>query len=603
MCGVFGVVSKYSVVQLLLHGLSQLEYRGYDSCGVAILSNGIQVKKSSKKVTHLSNIIKSDSTFTSTIGIAHTRWATHGAPTINNAHPICVDKVAVAHNGVIENYMEIKRQLEAQTLAFITKTDTEVIPHLIQLNLKLGLSPREAVTKAVKKLTGKFSIIVLFTDHNNLLIAAKNGLPLVLGYGMNTNFVSSDAHALIHHVQKITYLEDNDIAEIHSNNIKIYNNNIKVHRNTFASNFLIGEVSKGQYPYFMLKEIYEQPQIVHNTISQFINNNNSILAFNDIDYFSNIDSIIIIGCGSSYFAGLIAKYWIEGITNVRVYLDIASEFRYKNISLSEKDIVLLISQSGETADTLEALHYAKKHNCKIISLTNVPGNSMEQASDIALKTLAGVEIGVASTKTFSAQLSVLACFAVHLAQIKNNSSHDLSHFINYLALIPTHISHVLQVKNIDLVASTILKYNHTIVIGRGTAYGVALEGALKIRELSYINTIGIAAGEMKHGSIAVIDKSILTIAISPYNELFSKNFLNIQEIVAREGIVIAITDKKGSLKLQNLCTQVIELPQTNFFSSPIAYTVVMQLIAYTLAIKKGINADQPRNLAKSVTVE
>ncbi|KJV69516.1 glutamine--fructose-6-phosphate transaminase (isomerizing) [Candidatus Neoehrlichia procyonis] len=603
MCGVFGIVSKYPVVQLLLHGLSKLEYRGYDSCGVAILSNGIQVKKSSKKVTHLSSIIKSDHTFTSTVGIAHTRWATHGVPTINNAHPICVDKVAVAHNGTIENYIEIKAQLEAQTLVFSTKTDTEVIPHLIQLNLKLGLSPREAVNQAIKKLKGKFSIIVLFTDYNNLLIAAKNGLPLILGYGVNTNFVSSDAHALTQHVQKITYLEDNDIAEIYFNNIKIYNNNTKVYRNIFTNNFLISETIKGKYPYFMLKEIHEQPKVTHNTINQFFDNKNSISVFNDIDYLKNIDSIIIIGCGSSYFAGLIAKYWIENVTNIRVYLDIASEFRYNNISLSKKDTVLLISQSGETADTLEALHYAKKQNCKIISITNVPGNSIEQASDIALKTLAGQEIGVASTKTFSAQLSVLACFTIYLAQIKNNTSNNLSHLINYLTLIPTHISHALQIKNIDLVANTILKHNRAIAIGRGTSYGVALEGALKIRELSYINTIGIAAGEMKHGSIALIDKSMPTIVIAPYNELFPKNFLHIQEIIARKGIVIAMTDKNGSQKLQNICAQIIELPQTNFFSSPIVYTVAMQLIAYKLAIKKGINADQPRNLAKSVTVE
>lgn len=603
MCGILGIVSNgNSVIPTLLAGLQRLEYRGYDSSGIAIINNKgeVEVKKSEGRVERLCKVINESKISNSVIGIAHTRWATHGSPDFKNAHPIHINNVAVAHNGIIENYNLLKRDLEERGMLFHTDTDTEVIPNMLTLYLDEGLSPIDSILKCLNHLRGSFALVLLFAEYPDALFVAKRNLPMAIGYNCNMVFAASDSNALSAFVEKILHLEDNDIAVIKSNEINIYNNGAQVKRsieNSDSSNFLI---SKNGYSSFMLKEIFEQPCALNKTIYQFYEQYQEIKK----ELFSELSDITIVGCGSSYFAGLIAKYWLESVAQIRVYLEISSEFRCSNVNLGEGSVGLFISQSGETADTIEALRYAKLQKQTIISITNTVNSSIEKVSDIVLRTLAGPEIGVASTKTFSAQLAILACFAVELGKIKGtingNRGMQLSDAINS---IPKHVEHVLNVMKIQHVSDSILEHKDVILIGRGSSYGVAMEGALKIKELSYINTIGIAAGEMKHGSIALIDSTVLVIAIIPYDDLFFKTLSNIQEIVARKGKVVAFSDKQGMPFLKEICADVVQLPEVDNFVSPIIYSVAMQFLAYSIAAKKGLDVDCPRNLAKSVTVE
>ncbi|WP_168464400.1 glutamine--fructose-6-phosphate transaminase (isomerizing) [Wolbachia endosymbiont of Ctenocephalides felis wCfeT] len=600
MCGLFGAVSSGdSVIPTLLAGLQKLEYRGYDSSGIAIINNTgeIEVTKSEGKVARLCEVVSSNQMSSSTVGIAHTRWATHGMPGLKNAHPIHTSKVVVAHNGIIENYDLLKKSLEKRGMLFHTDTDTEVIPNMLTLYLNEGSSPIDSLFKCLSSLHGSFALVILFAEHPDALFVAKRNLPLAIGYNCNAMFAASDSNTLSAFVERILHLEDDDVAVIKSSEVIIYNNGVQVERNienNTPSDFLI---SKNGYSSFMLKEIFEQPCALNKTINQFYQKYSE---FNK----KSLSELTIVGCGSSYFAGLIAKYWLESIAQVRVYLEISSEFRYSNIKAEEGCVALFISQSGETADTMEALRYAKSQKQTIISITNTFSSSIEKMSDIVLHTLAGPEIGVASTKTFSAQLAILACFAVEIAKSKctlsENRIKQLSSAINS---VPECVEHVLNIVKIQHVADSILEHNNVILIGRGSSYGVAMEGALKIKELSYINTIGIAAGEMKHGSIALIDSTVLVIAIIPYDNLFFKTLSNIQEIIARKGKVIAFSDRQGIPFLRGICTDVIQLPEVDNFISPIIYSVAMQLLAYFTAVKKGLDADCPRNLAKSVTVE
>lgn len=510
MCGIFGVVSSgESVIQTLLTGLQKLEYRGYDSSGIAIVNEEgkIEIKKSEGKVEKLRGIISNSKISRSTVGIAHTRWATHGVPSLRNAHPIHTNKVVVAHNGIIENYNELKRSLEDKGILFHTDTDTEVIPNILTLYLNEGLSPVDALSKCLSILHGSFALVLLFAGCPNALFVAKRSLPLAIGYNFDGMFAASDANTLSSFVKRISYLEDDDIAVVRFDKVNIYNNGVRVKRNienNNISNLLIG---KNGYSSFMLKEIFDQPCALNNTINQFYEKYRDIIFANEkLSY--DLSHITVIGCGSSYFAGLIAKYWLESIAQVRVYLEISSEFRYSNIRLKDGSIGLFISQSGETADTIEALRYAKSQKQTIISITNTFSSSIEKTSDIVLHTLAGPEVGVASTKTFSSQLATLACFTVELARVKGMLNKDnVEQFRNAINSIPQHVECVLHIGKIQYIARYISGYNNIILIGRGTSYGVAMEGALKIKELSYINTIGIAAGEMKHGSIALIDST------------------------------------------------------------------------------------------------
>ncbi|MCU7611799.1 glutamine--fructose-6-phosphate transaminase (isomerizing) [Anaplasma capra] len=606
MCGVLGVVSSCQVIPLLVGGLRGLEYRGYDSCGVAVLDQGIQVRRACGKVAELSELVSSEDPLRGNVGIAHTRWATHGAPKVENAHPICAGEVAVVHNGIVENYLTIRKRLEAVGSQFHTDTDTEVIPHMVWSLLQTGLPPRHAVRKALREIEGNFAVVFMFAGYNNLLATCRM-MPLVVGYGTDMNLVSSDEYVLHKHAQKIFYLRDNHIAEIALNYVQIYNENDEAldNHDTILVSPPSTSVDRIPYDHFMLKEIHEQPRAIQDTINQFIDVASKSVRFAcDEDLFKNATHLTIVGSGSSYMAGFIAKYWMESIANIRVITSIASEFRHYHPRISGDDVFLFISQSGETADTLEALRRAKQQCGVVISLTNVPRNSMERISNIALKTLAGPEVGVASTKTFSTQLAVLACFSLWLAKVRCAFAQQSAYarLSEKLQFVAQHVSEALRV-SIEPVIDLILRHNRVIIMGRGTCYGVALEAALKIRELSYIHTIGIASGELKHGSIALVDESLPVIAIAPYNEMFAKSLVSIQEVSARKGIVIAFTDRRGAQKLRHLCEIIVELPETNVFSLPVAYTVASQLLAYRIAIRKGLDADQPRNLAKSVTVE
>lgn len=606
MCGVFGVVSENnSVIQTLLTGLQKLEYRGYDSAGIAIINNEgkIEVEKSEGKVERLYKIVNDNGMSSSTVGIAHTRWATHGAPSLKNAHPIHTNKVVVAHNGIIENYSLLKKDLESIGMEFHTDTDTEIVPNMLTLYINEGLSPVDSLFKCLSKLHGSFALVMLFAEHPDVLFIAKRNLPLAIGYNGNSVFAASDTNALSTFVEKISHLEDDDIAVVKYNNVSIYNKGRQVARNienNTPNDFLI---NKNGYSSFMLKEIFDQPIALNKTINLFYEKYKKIISSNK-QLFSKLSHITLVGCGSSYFAGLIAKYWLESIAKVRVYLEISSELRYSNIELEEGSIGLFISQSGETADTIEALRYAKSKKQIIVGITNTFNSSIEKMSDIVLHTLAGPEVGVASTKTFSTQLAILACFAIELAEIKGLLIKEKIEQLNsIIRSIPKYVESVLAMDGVQCIAEDILKYSKVILIGRGSSYGVAMEGALKIKELSYINTIGIAAGEMKHGSIALIDHTVLVIAIIPYDSLFFKTLSNIQEIIARNGKVIAFSDKQGVPFLKSICHNVTQLPEVESFISPIIYSVAMQLLAYFAAVKKELDPDCPRNLAKSVTVE
>ncbi|QKX02580.1 glutamine--fructose-6-phosphate transaminase (isomerizing) [Wolbachia endosymbiont of Dirofilaria (Dirofilaria) immitis] len=606
MCGIFGVVSNGgSVVPTLLTGLRRLEYRGYDSSGIAIINNKgkIEVKKSEGRVERLCDVVNNSKISSSTVGIAHTRWATHGVPSLKNAHPIYINNVVVAHNGIIENYNLLKKSLEKRGIKFHTDTDTEIIPNMLTMYLNEGLSPIDSLSKCLSNLHGPFALVLLFAECPDALFVAKRNLPLMIGYNHNTLLATSDFNTLGTLVKKISHLEDGDIAVIKSSGAVIYNNGVRVERNIESNSPNNFSISKNGYHSFMLKEIFEQPCTLNKTINQFYKKYTEVISTNK-KLLSKINHITIVGCGSSYFAGLIAKYWLESIAQIRVYLEISSEFRYSNIRLEEGSFGLFISQSGETADTVEALRYGKSQKQIIISITNTLNSSIEKISDIVLHTLAGPEIGVASTKTFSAQLAILACFALELAKIKGTlSKKRIKQLSDAINSIPEYVEYVLNAVKVQSISGNILEHSNIILIGRGSSYGVAMEGALKIKELSYINTTGIAAGEMKHGSIALIDSSVLVIAIIPYDNLFFKTLSNIQEITARKGKVIAFSDKQGASFLREACTDIVQLPGTDSFIAPVTYSIAMQFLAYSTAVKKGLDADYPRNLAKSITVE
>ncbi len=464
MCGIFGVVSSGdSVIPTLLTGLQKLEYRGYDSSGIAIINNEgkIEVKKSEGKVERLCEVVDDSKMSHSTVGIAHTRWATHGVPGLKNAHPIRTNNVVVAHNGIIENYNLLKKGLEERGMSFHTDTDTEIIPNMLTLYLDEGLSPIDSLFKCLNNLHGSFALVLLFAEYPDALFVAKRNLPLAIGYNCNTVFAASDSNALSAFVERISHLEDDDIAVIKSSGVSIYNNGTQVKRsieNSSPSDFLI---SKNGYPSFMLKEIFEQPRALNKTINQFYKQYKEVI-FANKKLFSELSYITIVGCGSSYFAGLIAKYWLENVAQVRVYLEISSEFRYSNVKLEEGSIGLFISQSGETADTIEALRYAKSQKQTIISITNTFSSSIEKISDIVLHTLAGPEIGVASTKTFSAQLATLACFAVELGKIKGVLGGErIKQLSNAINSIPEYVEHVLNVMKIQHISDSILAVSYT----------------------------------------------------------------------------------------------------------------------------------------------
>jgi glucosamine--fructose-6-phosphate aminotransferase (isomerizing) len=607
MCGIVGIVGKKEVAPLLVEGLKRLEYRGYDSAGIATLVNGtIERRRAEGKLVNLETLLKKNPA-AGRLGIGHTRWATHGAPSENNAHPHASDRVAVVHNGIIENFRELRRELEGKGHKFETDTDTEAVVHLITDYLRNGASPQDATAKALARLEGAFALGILFTGRDDLMIAARRGSPLAIGYGDGEMYLGSDALALAPLTRSICYLEEGDWAEITPTGAKIHDaTGATVEREvraTAASGALIG---KGNYAHFMLKEIYEQPSVIGDTLHALLNPMTRTVQLPELAIqFDKLPKLTIVACGTSYYAGLVAKYWFERLGRIQVDIDVASEFRYRSIELPPGGLALFISQSGETADTLAALRYAKSQKQTTVALVNVPESTMAREADLVLSTYAGPEIGVASTKAFTTQLTVLACFALALGRARGATSKAReAELSSALIEVPARAADVLKHDEaLRELAAEVSRARDVIYLGRGTGYPIALEGALKLKEISYIHAEGFAAGEMKHGPIALIDKSVPVIVIAPSDELFDKTASNMQEVVARGGRVIFLSDAKGVAALGNMAAATIELPTVDPFVAPILYAIPVQLLAYHTAVLKGTDVDQPRNLAKSVTVE
>ncbi len=609
MCGIIGILSEKNVTDNLVEGLSRLEYRGYDSAGIATLVDGqIQRRRAEGKLKNLSDRLYKEP-LQGTIGIGHTRWATHGGPTENNAHPHATDKVAVVHNGIIENYQELKAELAEHQVRFLTETDTEVIAHLVTLFLNQGLAPREAANKAFSKLEGAFALVMIFTGEENLMIGMRQGTPLAIGYGKKEMFLASDSYALAPLTQKVCFLEDGDRVVLTRDNAEIYvNDNQPVEREVRVTAQSGATTGKGEYAHFMLKEIFEQPEVIGDTLNSFVNPATGQLMIEDniLDALSKAPRLTLIACGTAFYACMVAKHWFEKVAKIPCEVDIASEFRYREAPMPEGGVAIFVSQSGETLDTLEALRYCKRQKQKILCIVNTIESTIERESDMVLRTLAGPEIGVASTKAFTTQITTMACVALALSiKLGRCSDDEAQDMAAALRGLPKAVSLILQHdKDIERVAWDITKSRDMLYLGRGGMYPVALEGALKMKEISYIHAEGYAAGEMKHGPIALIDDRVPIIVVAPGNDpLFEKTASNTQEAVARGGQVILFSDKKGVNALKDVTQHAVTLEEVHPFVAPILYTLPMQLLAYHVAYIKGTDVDQPRNLAKSVTVE
>ncbi len=610
MCGIIGVLSKDSVSERIFDGLSRLEYRGYDSAGIATIhDNSIHKRRSEGKLQSLKSILEKDPIQGYT-GIGHTRWATHGSPTYHNAHPHTTDRVAVVHNGIIENYQTLKDNLIQNGVVFSSETDTEVVVHLIDQELRNGKTPELAVQKTLSQLEGAFALAIVFSQDPKILIGARRGSPLVVGIDENNLFLGSDAWALAPWTQKICYLEEDDVVVMKNDDVNfsytIFSGEGKiVSRPLKHLNLATGAASKGVYSHFMLKEIFEQPQTLSDTFLALIDEKTFETRIElPIDFTKHHSRILLVACGSSYYASLTAKYWFEKYARIPCEVELASEFRYRDPVLTENDICIFVSQSGETSDTLAALNLAKAKNCSTLAIVNVPESSMARAADYCILTLAGPEIGVASTKAFTAQLAVLCVLGLKIAEQRAClDKQNLFEYFKELLHLPKLVTHVLQdVSVFDALGQRLSMASDILFIGRGTNYPVALEGALKLKEISYIHAEAYAAGELKHGPIALVDKTIPLIAISPNDNWFEKTSSNIQEVASRGAPIIMLTnDLEFTLDCRDFCK--ILLPKTGSLNNCFIYTVAMQCIAYYTALHKGTDVDQPRNLAKSVTVE
>ena len=607
MCGIIGILGSGDVAERLLAGLKRLEYRGYDSAGIATVHDDIiDRRRAPGKLANLAARLEAVPLPGHT-GIAHTRWATHGGPTEDNAHPHIVGDVSVVHNGIIENFKPLRDELIAEGREFKSQTDTEVVAHLIDRELQAGRSPREAIATVLPRLYGAFALAVLFRTDPDLLIAARLGAPLTVGYGDGENYLGSDAHALAPLTRRIAYLDEGDWAAVSRGGIEIYDKtNARVDRAIVDSGETVEVIDKGNYPYFMLKEIYEQPVVVAQTLRSYLQrvDERVTLPIPDFDL-GAIKRLTIVACGTSFLAGMVAKYWFEQFARVPVDLDFASEFRYRTPVMEPGGLALFISQSGETADTLAALQHARSEGQKIAVVVNVPTSTMAREADLLLPTHAGPEIGVASTKAFTCQLAVLAALAANFARAKGRLTVvDEKAIVRHLAQAPAAINAALAYDDaIAEVAVMIAEARDVLYLGRGTDYPLALEGALKLKEISYIHAEGYAAGEMKHGPIALIDDHVPVIVIAPSGPLFDKTVSNLQEVRARGGKVILISDYDGVAAAGEGCAATITMPKVHPLIAPLVYAVPVQLLAYHTAVLKGTDVDQPRNLAKSVTVE
>ncbi len=607
MCGIIGIVGSAPVAERLVDGLKRMEYRGYDSAGICTIDNGQLVRRRAEgKLKNLVEVLAGNDA-PGIIGIAHTRWATHGAPTASNAHPHATDQVALVHNGIIENFKPLREELRADGRVFESETDSEVAAHLVSREVEQGASPQEAVSNVLPRLRGAFALAIAFRDHPDLLIGARLGSPLVVGYGEGETYLGSDALALAPLTQRISYLEEGDWVVITKDGATIFDReNNQVDRPIQSSGASAAAVEKGNYHHYMQKEIFEQPTVVAQTLGSYLRQANNSVALPQLDFdISQVRRLTIVACGTSFYAGMVAKYWFEHFARVPVDIDVASEFRYRDPVLEEGGLALFISQSGETADTLAALRHCKQAGQTIGVVVNVPTSSMAREADLLLPTHAGPEIGVASTKAFTCQLAVLAALATHMAVAKGLMSRaEEEEVVKHLLETPASLNAALEHdEDIAGMAHLIAPARDVLYMGRGQDFPLALEGALKLKEISYIHAEGYAAGEMKHGPIALIDDAVPVLVIAPSGPLFEKTVSNMEEVRARGGKIILISDARGLAEAGEGCIATIEMPEVHPLIAPLVYAVPVQLLAYHTACVKGTDVDQPRNLAKSVTVE
>ncbi|KAA9009625.1 glutamine--fructose-6-phosphate transaminase (isomerizing) [Sphingobium limneticum] len=607
MCGIIGIVGSGEVTAHLVEGLRRLEYRGYDSAGVCTINNGaLDRRRAEGKLDNLVNVLAAEPLI-GHIGIAHTRWATHGAPTTNNAHPHATAEVSLVHNGIIENFKPLRDELIARGRTFESQTDSEVVAHLISERIEAGDMPEIATAAILKRLHGAFALAILFRQYPDLLIGARLGSPLVVGYGDDATYLGSDALALASFTQRVAYLEEGDWVVVTRDGARIFDAQDRpVEREVTISGVTGAYIDKGNYRHFMLKEIFEQPVVVAQTLQSYIKPLDGQVALPIPDFaLSSIQRITIIACGTSYYAGMVAKYWLEQFARVAVEIDVASEYRYREPVMEEGGLALFISQSGETADTLAAMRHAKAGGQKVAVVVNVPTSSMAREADLLLPTHAGTEIGVASTKAFTCQLAVLAALAANLARAKGRLSAEQERdIVTHLAEAPAALNMALQQDEpIQAISAIIAGARDVLYLGRGPDYPLALEGALKLKEISYIHAEGYAAGEMKHGPIALIDDLVPVIVLAPSGPLFEKTVSNMQEVQARGGKIVLISDATGVAAAGEDCLATITMPDVHPLIAPIVYAIPVQLLAYHIAAIKGTDVDQPRNLAKSVTVE
>ena len=607
MCGIIGILGREPVAEEMVEALKRLEYRGYDSAGIATLEGGhLTRRRAEGKLKNLEKRLTLEP-LAGTSGIGHTRWATHGRPNEVNAHPHATDKVAVVHNGIIENFRELREELQSHGAKFASETDTEVVAHLVTREMNNGRSPQEAVAASLPRLRGAFALAFLFEGEPDLLVGARKGSPLAVGYGKGEMYLGSDAIALAPLTDTISYLEEGDWAVVRRDGVEVRdaggNKVARAVQKSMASAFL---VDKGNYRHFMAKEIHEQPEVVGHTLAHYLDMAAEQVRMPELPFdFRDINRITISACGTAYYAGLVAKYWFERFARLPVEIDVASEFRYREAPFFPGGLAISVSQSGETADTLATLRYAKEQKQHILSIVNVQTSTIARESDAVMPTLAGPEIGVASTKAFTCQLAALACLALAAGRARGMlSENDERRLVHALIEVPGLMAEALKLEpKIEQLARHLAKSRDVLYIGRGTSYPIALEGALKLKEISYIHAEGYAAGELKHGPIALIDETMPVIVIAPYDRVFEKTVSNMQEVAARGGRIILLTDPKGAAEVTVKSLVTLTLPAMSATVTPMVYAIPVQLIAYHTAVILGTDVDQPRNLAKSVTVE
>jgi glutamine---fructose-6-phosphate transaminase (isomerizing) len=608
VCGIVGILGREPVAEHLVDALKRLEYRGYDSAGIATLEGAtLERRRAQGKLRNLEKRLESEPLH-GTIGIGHTRWATHGRPSEANAHPHATDRLAVVHNGIIENFRELREELEKSGAKFASETDTEVVAHLVTHEMSKGRSPVEAVKAALPRLRGAFALVFLFKGETDLLIGARKGSPLAVGYGDGEMYLGSDAIALAPFTDMISYLEDGDSVVLSRKSAAVSNaHGAKVERPVLKSTASAFLVDKGNHRHFMAKEIHEQPEVVGHTLAHYIDMAaERVVLPGKLPFdFNTLDRISISACGTAYYAGLVARYWFERFARLPVDIDVASEFRYREAPMRPGGLAICVSQSGETADTLASLRYAKENGQHVLSVVNVPTSTIARESDAVMPTLAGPEIGVASTKAFTCQLAALACLAVAAGRARGVlSDTDEKKLVRALIEVPRLMAEALALEpQIERLARDLAKSQDVLYLGRGTSYPLALEGALKLKEISYIHAEGYAAGELKHGPIALIDETMPVIVIAPYDRVFDKTLSNMQEVAARSGKIVLITDPKGASEANVPLLAKLAVPDMPATVAPLVFAIPVQLIAYHVAAFMGKDVDQPRNLAKSVTVE